>query len=178
VKKTDRGNREERYGRATYQRYSRFNSSLDPTIPRQKWKVSYMQSSSKLCSTTPGSCTPATSLPPQEQTKGGDAAPTVPAYGTIIAKSTRVDPTQATTATIWRPLYPKITSRFWTAGRATGGRHSIHGGRTDESPCNRRRKGVTGGGTPDKGHDRSFDHRPTGYTLPQTVVEPLTSGAG
>jgi hypothetical protein len=51
---------------------------------------------------------------------------------------------------------------------ATGERHSIHGDQTGESSCNRRRNGVAGSGAPDKGHDRSFDHRLTGYILPQT----------
>jgi hypothetical protein len=48
---------------------------------------------------------------PQERTKGGDTAPTVPAHGTVIAKNTRAVTGWATAATIWHTLHPKITSR-------------------------------------------------------------------
>jgi hypothetical protein len=98
-----------------------------------------------------------------------DTTPTVLTHGTVTIKGTREVAAWATTAIVWHTLHPTITSWSWTAGRATGGRQFFHGGHTKKNPCNRRiRKGVIGGGAPDKGHGRSFDHRLTGYTLPQT----------
>jgi hypothetical protein len=118
-----------------------------------------MQNTSTLGFSTLGSCTLAAPSHPQERTKGGDTAPTVPAYGTVTAKSTRAVTAQATTAIVWHTLHPKITSRSWAAGWTTGGHHSFNSGRTRKNPCNRRiRKGVTGGGAPDKGHNGSLDH--------------------
>jgi hypothetical protein len=99
-----------------------------------------MQSSSTLGSPTAGSCSSTASSPPQEQTKGGNTASTVPAHETVATKSTRAVAAQATAVTVWRTLHPKITSRSWAASWATGGHHSIHGGHTKKNPCIRRRK--------------------------------------
>jgi hypothetical protein len=97
-----------------------------------------------------------TPTPPQERTKGDDTAPTVQAHGAITTKINQVVATRATAATIQCSLQPKVASRYWAVRRATGGHHSVHGGRTKKNPCNRRRirrrrKGVTNGGTHDMG---------------------------
>jgi hypothetical protein len=100
------------------------------------------------------SCTSAALTSPQEQTKGDDTAPIVPANGAITTKSTRAVDALAVAATVRCALHPKVTGQPWAAGRATGGHHSIHGGRNKKNLYNRRgRKGVTGGGTPNKGYD-------------------------
>jgi hypothetical protein len=96
--------------------------------------------------------------------------PTVLAHGIVATKSTWAVASQATAATVWRTLHPKITSQSWAAGQAIGGRHSIHGGRIKKNHFNRRRrKGVIGGGAPDKGHGWSLDHRPA---IPYHRVDP------
>jgi hypothetical protein len=93
-------------------------------------------------------------MSPQERTKGDDTAPTVLTHGAITTKITRVIAARAADATVQHALHPKDTSRPWAVGQTTGGHHSIHGGWTGENPCNRRtRKGVTSGGTPDKGYN-------------------------
>jgi hypothetical protein len=57
------------------------------------------------------SYTPATPSPPQERTKGGNAAPTVLAHGTITVKSIRAISIRAIAVTIWYTLHPKDASR-------------------------------------------------------------------
>jgi hypothetical protein len=86
-------------------------------------------------SNTLGFCTSAT---PQERTKGGDAAPTVPTDGAITTKITWAAAARTATATIQCTLHPKVTSRSWAIGQTTGGLHLIHGGRASKKPYNRR----------------------------------------
>jgi transposase InsO family protein len=106
-----------------------------------------------LGSSTPGSCTSVVPTPPQERTKGDDTAPTLPANRAITTKITQASTTRVAAATVRCALHPKITSRSWAVGRTTGGHHSIHGGQTKKNPYNRRRrKGVTGGETLNKGY--------------------------
>jgi hypothetical protein len=102
----------------------------------------------------PGACTSVTLTPPQEQDKGDDTTPTVSTNGTITTKITRVIDAQVVATTVRCALHPKVTSRPWAVGWTTEGHHSVHGGWTGKNHCNTRtRKGVIGGGTPDKGRD-------------------------
>jgi hypothetical protein len=73
-------------GRASYQCNFHFDCPLNPAQPHRKPKGSSTQSSSTL-----GSYSSAALPPPQEQTKGGDTAPSVPVHGTVATKSTQVD---------------------------------------------------------------------------------------
>jgi hypothetical protein len=62
-------------------------------------------------------------MPLQDQTKGDNTAPIVPANGAITTKIP-----WATAAIVRRALHPKDTSQHWAVGRTTGGHHSVHGG--------------------------------------------------
>jgi hypothetical protein len=104
-----------------------------------------------LGSPTLGSCTSGPPTHLSEQTKGSNSASIIPTDGTVTTNTQRAAVVRATAATV--ALQPKNTSQSRTVGQVTGGHHFIHGGRTKKNPCNRRRKGVTGGRTPEKGHD-------------------------
>jgi hypothetical protein len=89
----------------------------------------------------------------QERTKGGDPGSIVPVDGAITTETDRPVIAQSAAATVRCTLQPKNSSRSWAVGRATGRHHSVHGGQTKKNPCNQRRKGATGGGTPNTGYD-------------------------
>jgi hypothetical protein len=87
-------------------------------------------------------------MPPQEWTEGSDPTPTVPIDGAITTKITQAAAARATAATVRCELQPKNTSSL-LAGPPEG----ITLFTVAKNPCNKRRKGATGGGTPDTGHD-------------------------
>jgi hypothetical protein len=110
AREENKGNNEEWYGRATYQCYSCFNSSLDLVRPHREYEGSSTLGSSPLDASMLSSYTSAPPMPAQEHTKGGDPTPVASIDGAITTETIQAIISWSIIATVRCTLPPKNSS--------------------------------------------------------------------